>query len=182
MRDLFHEAMIIAINAVKFYYNIDGKTQFNTYLTFIIRREIKDSIDRYSQAVTLSKHIIDKLRRHRRVEAEEGPMFQKLDVDTLAELTAGMSYLNSIELPVEQKLEAESLETDIRRVFDSLLDRNEQFVVKSVFGIDGFNQLLMRDIAKSMEKRLPEVKEIYFGAIDKLKSDEQALTILNKYY
>ena len=179
--DLFHEALIIVINAIKFYYNIDDKTQFNTYLTFIIRREIKDSIDRYSQAVTLGKHIIDRMRKQR-IKDNSGPLFEKLNMEDFEKLKEGLGYINQLVLPIEEKLEDESLKIDIQRVFDALLDRNEQFVVSSFFGLNGFDQLLIPTIAESMEKSQREIKDILAEAIEKLRDDPKALEILEQHY
>jgi len=179
--DLFNEAVIIAINAIKNYYNIDNKTQFNTYLTFIIRRGIKDSIDTHAQAVTLGKHVIDKMRKNR-IDPESGPLFEKLNMDDFESLKEGLGYINQMILPVEKSLEEESLKTDIQRVFDSLLDRNEQFIMNSFFGLNGFDVMLLPDIAIAMEKPLKEVKGLFTDAMEKLREDENALNILEQHY
>jgi RNA polymerase sigma factor (sigma-70 family) len=178
--DLFHEATIIAISAIKIYYNIDDKTQFNTYLTSIIRRQIKDSIDRYAQAVTLGKHIIDKLRKHR-IKPDSGPLFEKFSFDDLEQLKEGLGYVDQLVVPIDDRLEDESLQKDINLVFDSLLQEYEKVIICMMLGLNGYDQLPVSSIAERLSINIKEVREYYSDALNKIKEDDVALQILETY-
>ena len=180
--DLFHEATELAIHAIKFYYNTESKSQFNTYLVGIIRRQIKDSIDRYAQAVTLGKHIIDKMRRHR-LDPENGPLFEKYSFDDIEKLKEGLQYVDRLVIPVDDRLEVESLRHDLQRVFSSLLSDDEVYVLTSKFGMtdpDGVEHSFAM-IAKELGYSVADIKQIYEDALTKIQEDEEAMNLLINY-
>jgi RNA polymerase sigma factor (sigma-70 family) len=178
--DLFHEALITAIGAIKIYYNIDYETQFNTYLTNIIRRQIKDSIDRYAQAVTLGKHIIDKIRRHR-INPDNDPLFEKLDISDLEQLKEGLQYVNQLVIPLEDKIEQESLTEDINRIFNLLLTDEEKKILMMSFGLNGHDVFPINAVAKRLNIPVKQAVESYNNAIAKIQNNDEAINILEFY-
>jgi DNA-directed RNA polymerase sigma subunit (sigma70/sigma32) len=128
----------------------------------------------------LGKHIIDKIRRHR-INLDNDPLFEKLDISDLEQLKEGLQYVNQLVIPLEDKIEQDSLTEDINRIFNSLLTDEEKKILMMSFGLNGYDVFPINAIARRLNIPVKQAVESYACAIAKIQNNDEAINILEFY-
>ena len=183
--DLVHQGLEGVIEAVESYYDITAEEKFITYIKIVVDRRMKDCIEDLYQTIRLPKNISS------RQAQIKGGTIEKTETDFLhSKINLGTAHdykevckLNSIDeiIDPETDLMQESLQFDVFRVLDTVLNNKEREVIIHSFGLNGENSKsldLISDIVHLTRQGVGALRE---RALTKIKSDVRCVHILSKY-
>ena len=177
IRDPIIEAIYGVIEAVNKYYNLDSNQKFITYIKIIIERRIKDTCDKYKQAVELPKNILSKQGKLKKRNSKDAIIYSKINYQKVFEIR---NYVNDV-VYTDTSLNYESLVYDINWVLNVLLTSNERYVIISLFGLNNSIIRPIESIADDLSISQQTVRDLKLSAFKKLKSNDKCLVLLSKY-
>lgn len=184
IRDLIHEALEGVTEAINYYYKIETPEKFITYIKSIVERRIKDSVDSVSQAVELPKNIKSyqgKLKGSKQINNTE-IIYSKKNIKYLGDFKSFYTDLKFIKINnIENKINSESLIFDINRVLDVILTVLEKTIIVHNFGLNNELAKPLDDISDILKATPQKIGDLKSAALNKIRSNEAALTILKKY-
>ncbi len=181
IRDLIIEAIYGVIEAIDKYYDLNKNQKFITYIKIIIDRRIKDTSDKYKQAVELPKNILSKQGKLKRKNNGNEVIYSKINFQNITDVKSLYQVVNANVVYIDGNLTKESLVTDINRVLNMLLTTEERYIIISMFGLNDSIIRSLEMISTDSSKTQAETRELRASAINKLKLDNRCLTLLSKY-
>ena len=185
--DLVHQGLEGVIEAVTSHYNVEVKEKFITYIKVVVDRRMKDTIDLIYQTVMLPKNISSKLGQILAGtipidELDPKVLYSKISVGATVDYKR-ICRMYSVEESVnsEDKLVAKSLQFDIFRILETVLNRKEHEVLVHSFGLNGTNSKSL-DIVSDIVGLTPQaVGALKNRAVAKIQNDPRCIAILSKY-
>jgi len=193
--DLIHYGIDGLIEAVDWSYKLTKKEKFITYITIIIERRMKDGLDTQKGAVKFPKNIMTQQRKARhkatavidsvitKNKSKSDIIYSKLNINDFKEfeIYTFRDNPNIQEDSIELILDRESLQFDVYRVLEGLLNRIERDVIIHSFGLNGESSKAFDAIGLLLNLSAQKIRKIHSSALLKIKSNLKSQEILKKY-
>lgn len=188
--DLIHEGIEGLMEAIIKSYNLTKKEKFITYITIIVERRMKDSLDVQKAAVMFPKNVMTQQRKIRhayhksQTMPKTGIFYSKMNIDDFIGFKdiLAIEQINDIDLSIEEKLDKESLQFDVFRILEGMLTTIEKDVIIHSFGLRGESTKPLDAISLLLKISSQKVRKIKTIALNKIKNNPKSMTVLEKYF
>ena len=187
-RDLIFYGIEGLVDSISYSFNLNSKNKFITYITYVIDRRMKDGVDLHRAVVKLPRH---KLIEQRKAKFGQSKADQFLNPKIVTKINVKIYndfekvlqevYLGRNGETIDTKLNKESLEYDISRIFNNILTKIEIEVLEYMYGLNGSIELVPFMIASRLGLSTSEVISIFESALEKIKANENAMNLLKNY-
>lgn len=199
--DLVQEGSLGLIRAAE-KYDYSKEFKFSTYATWWIKQTIIRAISNSSRAIRIPVHMVDKIRRYKKVVAELNSCLNREASEKEIAVKMGLSVKKvqgikraitkepiSLDTPVTDDLSVEDYiqdesynspeeQTNIKALNDSMdellktLDEREKQIITYRFGINGEKPKTLEQLGQLMGFSKERIRQLEDGAIRKLRSQE----------
>lgn len=199
--DLVQEGSLGLIRAAE-KYDYSKEFKFSTYATWWIKQTIIRAISNSSRAIRIPVHMVDKIRRYKRVVTELNSCLDREATEKEIAVKMGLSVKKvqgikraitkepiSLDTPVTDDLSVEDYiqdesynspeeQTNIKALNDSMeellqtLDEREKQIITYRFGINGEKPKTLEQLGQLMGFSKERIRQLEDGAIRKLRAQE----------